>query len=301
MFKSLLEILSPDFVLRNSLYSSVLIGAVVPMAGIYLVVGRRTILALMLPQVSTAGVALMLWAGSSLGLSLVSEHHSETFLFLALTGAIIAMAGALSFQFLIDRVLQTPSDSESGAVYALAAALTLAIAASNVVPELGLLDVLRGEILAVPTRLLLWQVAGFTLVVVLLLSMRHSLNFVLFDRVLSFTAGLPANTLSGITTGVIALTIALGGLCAGPLTIFAFLVLPSLTVLPLVRHMRGMYIGSAIIGVVSAFGGFWLSYSIQEWTLPIPAAQIGLLSIFWLISRGLSLQFRSRSASSQMK
>jgi zinc transport system permease protein len=285
MLDSLSEILSPQFVLRNSLYSSLLVGTFVPLAGIYLVIGRQTILALMLPQVSTAGVALTLWIGGICGLKLTSDHHSGEFLLLGLFGGLTAMTMALAWQSILGRKLVTPRDSESGAVYALAAALTLAIAASNFVPELGLLDVLKGEILAVSTRLLVWQVGGFIIVTGALISLRHWLNFVLFDQTLAFAAGLPANLLAGITTAAIMLTIVLGGLCAGPLTIFAFLVLPPLTVLPLVRHMRGVYIGATIIGSMCAFGGFWISYSIQEWTVPIPAAQIGLLCLAWLITR----------------
>ena len=92
MLQTLFEILDPAFVLRNSLYSSVLVGAVVPLAGIYLVIGRRTILALMLPQVSTAGVAVMLWTRGIFGLNLAADHHSGSFLMLGLTGAMLAMA-----------------------------------------------------------------------------------------------------------------------------------------------------------------------------------------------------------------
>src|SRR5438094_916797 len=148
---SLLDILSPGFALRNSLYASLLIGIFVPLLGVHLVIAKRSILALALPQISTLGVALTVWLSSVYGFRvLLDEDHSGWFLAAALGGALSAMALAMGWEHLMTTRLRSPEDSESGALYAVAAALTLAIAASRRVPELGMLDVLRGEILAVP-------------------------------------------------------------------------------------------------------------------------------------------------------
>lgn len=281
-FESLLEILNPDFVLRNSLYASVLIGAVVPLVGVFLVIGRRTILALALPQVSTLGVALIVWSGTFLGVNWTFNHHGALFLACAISGAVAAMAAALIWEFLVERRCATPGEAETGALYALAAAGTLAIAASNLVPELGLLDVLRGEILAVPDSLLLSVAVGFSLILLVLVLFRRALHFVLYDAVLAHASGFAAKRVAFLTLGLISVTVALGGLCAGPLTIFAFLVLPPLTFLPLVRHLRHLYVASVIMGLVCAFCGFWISFAIEEWTLPIPSAQVLLLCAVWI-------------------
>jgi ABC-type Mn2+/Zn2+ transport system permease subunit len=286
---SLFEILNPHFVLRNALISSLLIGAAVPPVGVFLVVGRRTILALTLPQVSTLGVALVVWLGSFLGVHFTAPEASAAFTFWAVVGSLGAMAAALSWQALLERKLNALGDAESGAIYALATALTLALAASRRIPELGLLDKLKGEVLAVPDALLTCQAAGFAVAMALLIVLARPLQFLLFDRTLCYSSGLPADFLGAVMTCLIGAAIALGGLCAGPFTVFAFLILPPLAFLPFVRSVTRLYVSSSVIGVLCAFIGFWISYSWEDWNLPISAAQIILLGLVWIIARTFKL------------
>ena len=287
----LFEMLAPSFVLRNSLYGSVLLGAFVPLIGAFLVIGRRTILALALPQVSTLGVAAAVSILTYCGIQ--HPRLSALLQFAAMFGgAVVAMSAALLWHFVLAPRVKKPEDAELGAIYAVAAALTLALAASNFVPELGLLDTLRGEILALPSSLLWAEFLGFAALGLVLAAFARPLHAVLYDRTLAYASGLPTDFLSALTTALIAATIALGGLCAGPLTIFAFLVLPAVTFLPHVRHVRTLYTCCAVTGVVCAFGGFWISYAIEDWTLPIPAAQIALMGLVWLISRTFALTGR---------
>jgi ABC-type Mn2+/Zn2+ transport system permease subunit len=297
---SFFEILSPSFVLRNSLYSSLLIGLTVPPVGVFLVLGQRSILALTLPQVSTLGVALVVWLGSFFGVHFASGEGGGGFLAWALFGSMAAMSLALAWQWLLERRLNSSPESESGGMYAFAAALTLALAASRRVSELGLLDRLKGEILAVPTSLLILQSAGFAVILLTVFLFSRPFQFVLFDRMLCYASGLPADLLYMLITVLVAGTIALGGLCAGPLTVFAFLILPPLSCLPFVKNLRTLYWSSAFVGIACAFVGFWASYAWEDWNLPIPAAQISLLGLLWLIARLLALlRFRSRRQSSK--
>lgn len=299
---SLLEILSPDFPLCKSVYSSLLIGAAVPPVGIFLVLGHRTILALTLPQVSTLGVALVVWLGSYFGIGFASGHESGIFIVWALSGALIAIAAALGWQFICERTLNSSSGSESSATYAVAAALTLALAASRRVPELGLLETLNGQVLAVPTTLLLVQAGASLLILFVLWLLARPFQYVLFDRVLCFASGLPADLIGGVMTALIAGTVALGGMCAGPLTVFAFLILPPLSFLPFVKRLKALYWLSAMSGVLCAYLGFWASYVLEDWNLPIPAAQIVLLGVVWIVGRGAVIGVAAfRSAAIKMK
>src|SRR2546427_10982670 len=52
---TLLEILNPHFLLRNALYGGLVIGAVAPLVGVYLLARRMVFIGIALPQVSTAG------------------------------------------------------------------------------------------------------------------------------------------------------------------------------------------------------------------------------------------------------
>src|ERR1044071_8159796 len=54
---TLREILSPDFLLRNSIYISLLVGLVCPLVGVYLVLRRLIFMGVALPQISSCGIA----------------------------------------------------------------------------------------------------------------------------------------------------------------------------------------------------------------------------------------------------
>ena len=53
--ETLREILAPDFLLRNSVYISLLIGLTCPLVGVFLVLRRLVFMGVALPQVSSCG------------------------------------------------------------------------------------------------------------------------------------------------------------------------------------------------------------------------------------------------------
>src|SRR5437764_1818444 len=54
---TLREILAPDFLLRNSVYISLLVGLVCPLVGVHLTLRRLIFMGVALPQISSCGVA----------------------------------------------------------------------------------------------------------------------------------------------------------------------------------------------------------------------------------------------------
>ena len=54
---TLREILAPDFLLRNSVYISLLVGLVCPLVGVYLTLRRLIFMGVALPQISSCGIA----------------------------------------------------------------------------------------------------------------------------------------------------------------------------------------------------------------------------------------------------
>src|SRR6202142_1981095 len=85
--ETLYQILSPDFLLRNSVYTSVLIGFACPLVGVFLVMRRLVFMGVALPQISSTGVAialsLPLWFGFNL-----AEHGAQGTHALAFAGSI---------------------------------------------------------------------------------------------------------------------------------------------------------------------------------------------------------------------
>jgi len=285
VLQKLWEILNLDFPLRNSLYASLLIGAVVPLVGVHLVLGRRVIMAIALPQGATLGVALTLLAGAMCGVNLSDQAHETMFFGVALLGALLLMALCLLWEAIQHARFAIARDAESAGIYAIAAAGVMALAASRAVPELGMLNVLSGEILAVSDQNLIWLAAGMITVTVVLLWLRHALIALLFDPALMYTSHAPAKVLSFVNNLLVCTTIALGGMSAGPLCIFGFLILPSLVLLPFARSMAVLYAGASLVGLLCAFGGFYLSYLQEDWNVPVSAAQLLLLGCAVLISR----------------
>src|SRR6516162_4488190 len=81
------EILSPDFLLRNSVYTSVLIGFACPLVGVYLVLRRLIFMGVALPQISSTGVAVALSLPVWLGMKTdTAEENAHT---LAFAGSMI--------------------------------------------------------------------------------------------------------------------------------------------------------------------------------------------------------------------
>ena len=85
--ETLKQILSPDFLLRNSVYTSVLIGFACPLVGVFLVLRRLVFMGVALPQISSTGVAVALsvplWLGANPAAH--SPHSEHTLAFVGFT------------------------------------------------------------------------------------------------------------------------------------------------------------------------------------------------------------------------
>ena len=85
---TVVEVLTPGFILRDALVASVLVGIVCPLVGVYFVLRRMIFLGVALPQVSAAGIAFALLVHRAV----IGPHpHGET------TDAILARLGATTF------------------------------------------------------------------------------------------------------------------------------------------------------------------------------------------------------------
>src|SRR6266436_2791342 len=100
--ETLRHILSPDFLLRNSVYTSVLIGFACPLVGVFLVLRRLVFMGVALPQISSTGVAIALlvplWLGATPG---AHDPHSEHIL--AFAGSTFFSLGAVLVLAFLER------------------------------------------------------------------------------------------------------------------------------------------------------------------------------------------------------
>jgi ABC-type Mn2+/Zn2+ transport system permease subunit len=100
--ETLRQILSPDFLLRNSVYTSVLIGPACPLVGVFLVLRRLVFMGVALPQISSTGVAIALCVPMWLG-ALQPEHAAHSEHLLAFIGSTVFSLSAILVLAFLDR------------------------------------------------------------------------------------------------------------------------------------------------------------------------------------------------------
>jgi ABC-type Mn2+/Zn2+ transport system permease subunit len=270
---ALLEILSPTFLLRDALVASVLVGFTCPLVGVYFVLRRMIFLGVALPQVSAAGIAFAflaykLMVGPHERLE-VSEHV------LAIIGSFVFTLVATVVLAALERRGRPTVEARIGTTYAVAAAATILFLAQDPHGDAQMVNLLKGDILATTEASLWWMAAVFALVAAALLVFRKELLLVSFDRDLALVFGKRAGLWDLVLYLLIGIVISLGVMTAGPMATFGFLVVPPVTVRMLAHRMITFSLGSALLGAVTAFGGFYAAY---RFDLPVGPAEVGLSS-----------------------
>src|SRR6202142_3843925 len=100
--ETLHQILAFDFLLRNSLYTSVLVGFSCPLVGVFLVVRRLVFMGVALPQISSTGVAIALSFPLWLGYT-PADHGSDSAHTLAFIGSMIFSLSAILVLAFLER------------------------------------------------------------------------------------------------------------------------------------------------------------------------------------------------------
>jgi len=92
--ETLSQVFSPGFLLKNSVYTSVLIGFACPLIGVFLVLRRLVFMGVALPQISSTGVAVALSVPVWLGL-IQPEHAAHKEHLLAFAGSMVFSISAI--------------------------------------------------------------------------------------------------------------------------------------------------------------------------------------------------------------
>ena len=273
---TLLEVLSPSFLLFPAVLGSVVLGLVCPVVGGFLVLRRSVLLGLALPQLAAAGVAAALLA-HHLGLVPDPGHTGH---FAHESQRLLAYGGSLAFTFAgmlllgyMDRNGAGRTETRLAVAYALGGSLTVLLVAAHPFGDATILGFVKGEVLALSLAELAALAVTCALVLSCLLVFRRELLLSSFDRDLTLLlkGGVVAwDVLLYLAAGV---TIASGVIVAGPLLVFGLLVLPPVAVRPLVSRMATYFIGSAALGVFIGLAGFVVSYRLD---LPLAPTDVAL-------------------------
>jgi ABC-type Mn2+/Zn2+ transport system permease subunit len=275
--ETLKEILSPDFLLRNSVYTSVLVGFACPLVGVFLVLRRLVFMGVALPQISSTGVALALSLPLWLGLKMdASSEQTEHLLAFAGSSA-FTLAAILILAFMERRGRGLP-EGRLGTAYVVSAALGILLLSKNRVAEAGWLDLLKGEIITISNFDLGLTAIALAFVLLMLGLFSKELLFVSFDRAMAATLGKNVLFWDALLYLLIGFTVSIAVLSVGPLIAFGFLLVPALTAHILARNMKWFVILASLIGGVTAFLGFWIAYA---WDLPVGPTDVVLLGILY--------------------
>jgi ABC-type Mn2+/Zn2+ transport system permease subunit len=281
------QILSPDFLLRNSIYTSVLVGLACPLVGVFLVMRRLVFMGVALPQISSTGVAialsLPLWLGfNTTGQGVLNVHA------LAFAGSITFSLVAIVLLSFMERRGRGQPEGRLGTAYVVASALSILLLAKNPYGEIGWLDMLKGEVITISNSDLILTAATLALVLVVLGLFHKELLFVSFDREMAITLCKKVVFWDVLLYLLIGLTVSMAVLSVGPLIAFGFLLIPALTAHNVSRNMRQFTLLASLIGGMAAFVGFYIAYS---WDLPVGPTDVVLLGVLyaavWLIVRVL--------------
>jgi ABC-type Mn2+/Zn2+ transport system permease subunit len=284
---TLLQIISTDFLLRNSVYTSVLVGFSCPLVGVFLVMRRLVFLGVALPQISSTGVAVALsvplWFGVGVG-----SHPSEGAHMLAFVGSMAFSLGAILLLALMERRGRGHPEGRLGTAYVVAASLSILLLSKNPYGEIGWLDMLKGEVIAISNFDLVLTTGALALVLAILGLFHKELLLVSFDRTLAVTLRKNVLFWDILLYLLIGLTVSMAVLSVGPLIAFGFLLIPALTAHVFARNMRQFTIFASFLGGTIAFFGFWIAYRLDLPVGPTDVVLLGMLyAAVYLIDRAL--------------
>lgn len=287
------EIFSPDSLSRNSVYISLLIGLVCPLVGTYLMLRRLIFMGVALPQISSCGIA---FAFALHAWHLVPHLEGSSENALALGGSTVFTLAALFILTLLQRRSGGLAEARIGTAYVLAGAGSILLLVKNPYGEHGLLDRLRGEIIAVSNTDLIMTAVAFGIVAVLLVVFRKEFLLVSYDPEMAVTLRKNVLGWDSLLFLLIGLAISMSVLSVGPLVTFGFLLIPPLIAHLFARNMTQFALAASGIGVVAAFVGFCLAY---RWDLPVGPTDVALLGVVYLaafLAKKFLRLVKSRSA-----
>ncbi len=275
---TVVEVLRPDFLLRDALVGSVLIGIVCPLVGVYFVLRRMIFLGVALPQLSGAGIAFAL----AVHRKMIGPH-----LHLDATDATLARVGAMTFTLTgilvlaaLERRGRAIIEARIGVTYAVAGALTILFLAADPWGEAQMVNLLKGDLLATTEKSLAVLAGVLGSVMVVLFAFQKEFLLVSFDRELAVVFGKAVDVWDMLLYLLCGVTISFGVLAAGPLVTFGFLVAPPLTARLITRRMLTFSIAAGVIGGASAFVGFCLAY---RYDMPVGPADVAVACAVLLI------------------
>ena len=269
-------IMSPSYLLFPALVGTLTMGLVCPLIGSYLVLRRTIFLGLTLPEIAAAGVSFTFW----LQQTGVLPHFVQGERSIGMIGSLLFTFLGMGFLGYLEQRGKGLAEGRLAAAYAFAGALTILFMVFNPGGQVDVLNLLKGEVIALSRGELKLLAVVFGLVFLAMLVFRREFLLISFDRDLAFLLKGRQIIWDILLYLLAGLVIALGVIMAGPLLIFGFLVLPALAAKPLVNRMSSFLLLASVFGLLMAFLGFYSSVRLDLPLGPTDVA-VGCCLIFF--------------------
>jgi ABC-type Mn2+/Zn2+ transport system permease subunit len=286
---SFLDIFSPSFLLFPALVGSAILALVCPLVGAHLILRKRVFLGLTLPQIAACGVAFTFWIYHELGL----VHGAGGERLLAMVGSLLCTFVGMGLLAYLDRHATGSPEGRLAAAYALASALTILFVVFNPAGELEILNLIKGEVIALSQEELKLLAVVYGVVLAGLALFRREFLLTSFDPDLAFLLTGGKVQWSILLYLLCGLSIAVGVIMAGPLLVFGFMVLPPLAARPFALGTVSYFTLSSLIGLITAILGFYLSIVLD---LPLGPTDVALGCMLLFVSHALNRARTRRTA-----
>lgn len=259
-------------------------GAVMGYLGVYVVLHRIVFVSAAMSEVSSLGVMIAFWLAQQEAVA--SAHHTEDvlpLLFAALfTGVFAAaMAGQASAR-IADR--SRSAESLIGTVYLLSAAGLVLIGDRVSQGAHDVSNILFGNTVIVDGPHLALLVGVCLPLFAVHLWLRKDLLFISFDPAMATTLGYPVGWLRFYLLVSLGMVISIATRTIGALPVFGFSVLPAVAALGLFRDLRFSFAAAAVLGAVSAFAGYLISFL---FSFPTGACMTATAGVLLLLAKAM--------------
>ncbi len=262
--------------LQRALISSIFIGVICSLIGVYIILKKLVFMG--------AGIAHASFAGGALGILLNINPFLVIFFF--------GSTSAVSIGYINEKDIMEDKNVAVGIIFSLT--MALAILFISLIPSYNVAvnALLFGNVLVVTTEdLILLLVLGIFIIIVIYF-IRKELYFITFDEEMAKATGIPVRIISYIFLILISITIVVSLKAIGAILVFAMIITPAAAAYQWSYRLNVIIYLSIIFGIFSSFFGLYLSY---EFDLPSGSTITLVISSIFLLSMILSPKRRNKS------
>ncbi|MGV9197432.1 MAG: metal ABC transporter permease [Promethearchaeia archaeon] len=265
IYQSFFEALFEYAFLQRALFTSILVGIVCGLVGVFIVLKKLVFLG--------AGIAHASFAGGALGILVGINPFFTIFFF----GA----SSALSIGYINEKGYIEDNNVAVGIIFSLTMALGVLFVSLIPSYNVSVTALLFGNVLVVTTEDAILLFIFTILIISMIYFMKKELFFVTFDEEMARATGLPVRLLSYIFLFLISLAIVISLKSIGALLVFAMIITPAAAAYQWSYKINNIIYLSVSFGACSAFIGLYLSYILD---LPSGSTITVTVSIIFAIS-----------------